>query len=148
MREERKRIFKLVEQAYDLDPRIKKEQADEQAEIQKAKEARKAANELKNAKIEENKARLEADKIKAAEEEKMKKAQEKEEIKQINKKYRETVKEVSKFCEGKMPGSRFDKFFVGELVKKYAKQDALDKLFDSIKAIDAPQGDQFIDQFR
>lgn len=44
-----------------------------------------------------------------------------------------------------MPGSRFDKFYIDEMVKKYAKQDALDKLFDQIKSIEAPAGDEYID---
>ena len=47
-----------------------------------------------------------------------------------------------------MPGSRYDRFYVDEMVKKYQKQDALDKLFESIKSIEAPIGEQFIDQFR
>ena len=47
-----------------------------------------------------------------------------------------------------MPGSRFDKFFVDELVKKYPKQDVLDKLVESIHAIDAPEGDEYIVKFR
>ena len=47
-----------------------------------------------------------------------------------------------------MPGTRFDKFFIDELVKKYPKQDVLDKLVESIKAIDAPKGDEYVDKFR
>ena len=47
MKEERKRIFKLVENAYNIDPRIQKELAEEEAKIKQAKEAKKAANELK-----------------------------------------------------------------------------------------------------
>ena len=74
MKEERKRIFKLVENAYSCDPRIKKELAEEEAEILAAKEARKAANKLKWAQKEDNKAAEEAAKAKAAEEEKIKKA--------------------------------------------------------------------------
>jgi|TARA_B110000285_G_scaffold207925_1_gene247687 hypothetical protein len=94
LKEERKRIFKLVEQAMNLDPRIKQEKADEEAEILKVKEAKKAANKLKYAKKEDNSAQVKEDKIKADAEEKIKKAQEKEERKIINKKYRETVKEL------------------------------------------------------
>jgi GTP1/Obg family GTP-binding protein len=74
---------------------------------------------LKYKKIEVDKAAQEAEKLKAAEEEKLKKAQEKEERKQINKKYRETVKDIVKYCEEKMPGSRYDRFYVDEMVKKY-----------------------------
>jgi hypothetical protein len=35
------------------------------------------------------------------------------------KKHRETVKEVITFCEAKLPGSRYDKFFMGEFCKKF-----------------------------
>ena len=63
LKEERKRIFKLVEQAMNLDPRIKQEKADEEAEILKVKEAKKAANKLKYAKKEDNSAQVKEDKI-------------------------------------------------------------------------------------
>jgi hypothetical protein len=45
---------------------------------------------------------------------------EKEVRKVANKKYRDTVKELSNYCESKMPGSKFDRFFIEVLVKKYA----------------------------
>ena len=55
---------------------------------------------------------------------------------------------MARYCEEKMPGSRLDKFYVDEMVKKYTKQDDLDRLFEQIKAIDAPAGEEFIDKFR
>ena len=55
---------------------------------------------------------------------------------------------MGKYCEEKMPGTKFDKFFVDELVKKYAKQDVLDELFNKIRDIKAPVGDEYVDEFR
>ncbi len=48
------------------------------------------------------------------------------------KKYRETAKDLGTYCESKMPGTNFDKFYVAELVKKYPKQEALDELVSRI----------------
>lgn len=47
-----------------------------------------------------------------------------------------------------MPGTKFDKFYVDELVKKHAKQEALDLLVSQIKGIEANSVEDFIDKFR
>ena len=47
-----------------------------------------------------------------------------------------------------MPGTKFDKFFIEVLVKKYPKQEALDELVGQIKSIESKSVEDFIDQFR
>jgi len=37
------------------------------------------------------------------------------------KKKRLLCKELGEYCEGKMPGTKYDRYFVEELVKKYPK---------------------------
>lgn len=55
---------------------------------------------------------------------------------------------LAAYCEEKMPGTKFDKFYVDELVKKHAKQEALDLLVSQIKGIEANSVEDFIDKFR
>jgi len=74
-------------------------------------------------------------------------AEEKEAKKLRNRMYRETVKALIAMCVEKMPGSRYDKFFVDELVKKYPVQDKLDQLIEEIKAITAEVGSDFVSAF-
>lgn len=43
-----------------------------------------------------------------------------------------------------MPGSKFDKFFIAEMVKDFATQAALDELFDQVRSFaDATFESQF-----
>jgi len=44
-----------------------------------------------------------------------------------------------------MPGTKFDKFYVEEMVKKYPKQESLDELVSRIKAIESKSAEEFID---
>ena len=44
--------------------------------------------------------------------------------------------------------SKFDKFFVEEMVKKYPTQGPLDELVSRIKGIESKSVDDFIDKFR
>jgi len=46
-----------------------------------------------------------------------------------------------------MPGTRYDRFYIDELVKKYPKQDQLDDLIAKIKAIGAEAGEGFQHEF-
>jgi len=39
----------------------------------------------------------------------------------LAKKKRVLLKELSDYCESKMPGTKYDRYFVEELVKKYPK---------------------------
>ena len=49
-----------------------------------------------------------------------------------------TCKTLSELCESKMPGTRYDKFFVETLVKKYPGQEKLEGL---LKQVEELQGD-------
>jgi len=57
---------------------------------------------------------------------------EKEAKKSAAKKYRETVKETILFCVSKMPGSKYDKFYVAEFCKKFPQQDNIDNLLEEL----------------
>ena len=95
--------------------------AEEEAERLAIKAARKAANALKYKKADNNKAEEEAAKAEAKRKEEEEKKVQKELKRIAGKKYRETVKMLAAYCEEKMPGTKFDKFYVDELVKKHAK---------------------------
>ena len=129
---ERKRLFRLVENAYNSDPRIQKELAAEEEAKIAAKNARKLQNAQKWAAPADTKKAEEAAKLIEKEAAEVTKKLEKEVKRLAGKKYRETAKELGSYCESKMPGTKFDKFFVAELVKKYAKQEALDELVSKI----------------
>jgi len=47
-------------------------------------------------------------------------------------KYRETIKEIITFCKSKMPSSKYDKFYLDEYVKKFPKQDTIDKFLGDL----------------
>jgi len=46
-----------------------------------------------------------------------------------------------------MPGTKYDRFYVDEMVKKYPKQEQLDALFEKIKAITATDVPTFQNEF-
>lgn len=52
------------------------------------------------------------------------------------KKKRLLSKELSDYCEMKMPKTNYDRYFVEELVKKYPKLEQLEKLLQTVKDID------------
>lgn len=56
--------------------------------------------------------------------------------KEAGKKYRLTCKEFNIFACSKMPGGKFDKWYIEEMVKKYPKQEDMDVIFDRIKNFD------------
>jgi DnaJ family protein C protein 2 len=147
-KEERSRVFRLVENAYASDPRIQKELAEEEAAKLAAKEVRRAANAEKWKTKDDGKAGAAIAAKKAAEEAEIEKKAQKEVKRLANKKYRETAKDLATFCEASMPGTKFDKFFVEEMVKKYPTQGPLDELVSRIKGIESKSVDDFIDKFR
>jgi DnaJ family protein C protein 2 len=61
--------------------------------------------------------------------------------------YRETCKDLVVFCNQKMPGTKYDKFYIAELVKKYPKQEQLDELVAKVKAINQTSVDGFVNEF-
>lgn len=46
-----------------------------------------------------------------------------------------------------MAGTKYDRFYIEELVKKYPKQEQLDALFEKIKAITAEDVPSFQNEF-
>ena len=116
---ERKRLLKLAETCYELDPRI-------QAIIRKEKEEKEALKKSKQDvkqkkyKEEEAKKKAEADaaaKAKDGDAETKKAAKEAKRL--AGQKYRATVKDLIAICVENMPGTNYDKFYVDELVKRY-----------------------------
>ena len=144
---ERKRLIKLSDTAYRLDPRVKAHLAKEAAEKEAKKQAIREAKQAKQREIEEKiKAEEEAERKKKEEEEEQKK-REAEAKKEAVKKWRGTVKEIIIFASKKMPGTNYDKFYFGELVKKFPKQEELEEFFDKMKAIEAKTPEEYIEQY-
>lgn len=141
---ERKRVFNLVNLAYEHDPRIRAQREKEEAERQAVKAAKRAAAQQKHRDAEERQRELERRQKEAEEAEAKKREEEELQRKDAAKQYRATCKEFCVFCIKKMPGSKFDKFFIAEMVKDYATQAALDELFDQVRSFaDATFESQF-----
>jgi DnaJ family protein C protein 2 len=146
---ERKRLIKLAESAYELDPRIREINRKEQ-EAKEAIKKNKQDDKQKKYREAEAKAKAEAEaKSKQAEEEKEMAKKLKEEKRLAGQKYRNTVKELATICTENMPGTNYDKFYVDELVKRYPKQEDLDNLILTIQAIGKqPTVEDFTNKFR
>lgn len=122
--------------AYENDPRIlaerKKEDDAHEAKKQAKKDAKEARyHEAKQAKVDEERKVIEA----KEEEERIKKD---ETIKkrEAGKLYRLSCKNFNIYCCEKMPGSKYDKWFIEEFVKKYKKQEDIDAVTEVVKAFD------------
>ena len=145
---ERKRLIKLAETCYELDPRIQaiiKKEKDEKEAIKKGKQ------DVKQKKHKEAEAAKKAE-VEAAGKEKEEAAalakKLKEEKKLAGQKYRATVKELIAICVENMPGTNYDKFYVDELVKRFSQQDALDELIATIKKIgQQPSVPEYVTKF-
>jgi DnaJ family protein C protein 2 len=144
---ERKRIILMGTRAYENDPRIRAEKDKETQAKEAAKQARKQELEAKWAKVNDEKRLVEdtaADgKAKAAEDKKAEQARRKE-LKAI---YKTAQKDLIAYCEERMPGTRYDRFYIDELVKKYPKQEQLDGLVVKVKAIEATEPESFQHEF-
>lgn len=126
---ERKRLNNMADMAYRCDPRVKAHLAKEAAEKEAIKQAKKDAKAKYYQDIEDKKRQEEEEEKRKEQEAEEQKAKEKEAKRLAQKKYRETVKEMVTFAVTKMPGTKYDKFFFGELIKKYPKQEQIDELF-------------------
>jgi hypothetical protein len=51
------------------------------------------------------------------------------------------------YCEEKMTGTKYDRFYIDELIKKYPKQEQLDSLIVKIKSITATTVPAFQNEF-
>jgi len=141
---ERKRLWQLVNRAYENDPRIKNQAALEKAEKDAIKQAKKDA--IAN-RYKERDEQIAKEKELAAqrliEEEEAKKAALALK-REAGKKYRQTVKDFIMFLEQMMPETKYDRWFAEEYVKKFPQQDKLDEIFAKCKALDE---DDFFHQF-
>jgi DnaJ family protein C protein 2 len=141
-KKERARIIKLSELAYKRDPRIKKYKEEEEMEKKRKKQEHKDIKDRARKEIQ--------DKIKEQEDIKQKEidrlAEEEKKAKQVSQDAqrfrREVIKEFISTCVAKMPGTKYDRFFCEEFVKKLKKtediQDLIAKLntFSSKEAFD------------
>lgn len=75
------------------------------------------------------------------------KLKEQEDYKNRMKQYRETTKALIAFCTEKMPESKYDRFYLEELIKKYPKLEDLDAFFNQVVQITAIDKDMFIKDF-
>jgi hypothetical protein len=58
------------------------------------------------------------------------------------------VKELIELCQAKLPGTRYDKFWVQTLIKKYNTSDKLAQVTDLLASIDTSlPADQFLGVF-
>ena len=115
-----------------------------------AKKKGKQANKAQKHKEAQEKAEAEAEAKKKADEAAAEEAKKAKEAKKLaNQKYRASVKELVALCVENMPGTKYDKFYVDELIKKYPKQEDIDELISKIKEIAAGgnSGQDFIDKF-
>jgi len=144
---ERKRIILLSTRAYENDPRVAAEKARETEAKAAAKGARKAATEAKWAAVNDAKRGAEeaaaADKASKAADKKA----EQERRKALKLIYKTAQKALIAYCEERMPGTKYDRFYIDELVKKYPKQEALDALIEKVKAIAAAEAAAFQHEF-
>lgn len=51
----------------------------------------------------------------------------------MKKQYRETTKQLLNFCTEKMPDTKYDRFYVEELVKKYPQLEDLQAFLEKIQ---------------
>jgi hypothetical protein len=80
--------------------------------------------------IEEKRKKIEQARIDAERMEEVKRSEEIEEKKQMKLKYKNSVKQLIALCDNKFPGTRYDRFYCEEMVKKYPKQQELDELVE------------------
>lgn len=145
---ENKRLIKLAETCYELDPRIQaiiKKEKDEKDAIKKGKQDIK----MKQYREAEEKKKAEEDiKNKAGNAAADLAKQAKEEKKLKDQKYRASQKELTTVICAAMPGTNYDKFYVEVLVKRYTQQEAIDALIQSIKDIGTqPSVPEFVSKF-
>lgn len=142
---ERKRIFKMVELAYENDPRLIAERVKEEAEREAKKQAKK--NMKMNRYKEQEERKQNEIRMRQEKEDAEKKAKEDETLrkKEAGKLYRATCKEFTLYVVDKMPTSKYDKFYLSEMVKKFPNQEKIDALFSEIKAF---KDDTFEEEFQ
>lgn len=111
-KKERARIFKLVEMAYDNDPRIRKEREEIEAEKQRKREEIRARKQAAAKAIEDAKQRAKEQR-EAEERAKQEEAKAAAEAKKSSElAYKASIKELIELCTETLVGSNYDKFWV------------------------------------
>lgn len=133
---ERKRLIKLTETAYNADPRIQNELRQIEEEKQRKKQEKweykqrekQAGIELERKLAEEKMAaeKAEQERVKAEEEAKKERARV----------FKAKVKDLIELCQAKLPGTRYDKFWVQTIIKKYNTTEKLSQVYDLMSATD------------
>ena len=132
---ERKRLIKMAETCYELDPRIQAIIRKEKEEKEAAKKSKQDVKQKKHREAEEKK-KAEADAKKKQDEDANAAAKIAKEAKKLaGQKYRASIKELIGLCTSNMPETNYDRFYVEVLVKKYPGQEDIDGLIETIKAI-------------
>lgn len=134
---ERKRLIKLTEAAYNNDPRIQRELREvEEAKQRKKKEKYEYKQQQKQAELDMQR-RYEEEKLNAerADKERIKAEEEAKKQKQIA--YKQRVKDLIELCQAKLPGTRYDKFWVESQIKKYNTVEKINQIVDTLNAVDA-----------
>lgn len=125
----------LREMAYERDPRIAAERVQELYEKELRKLAKKEGYEKRQKELLDRQEARESVK-KQAEDAKLAEAQKiSDDKKAAQKLYRESVKKLTEICVNKMPGTKYDKFYVEVLVKKYPTQPQIDELIKKVENI-------------
>lgn len=125
----------LREMAYERDPRIAAERVQELYEKELRKIAKKEGYEKRQKELLDRQEARESVK-KQAEDAKLAEAQKiSDDKKAAQKLYRESVKKLTEICVNKMPGTKYDKFYVEVLVKKYPTQPQIDELIKKVENI-------------
>ena len=125
----------LRERAYERDPRIAAERVQELYEKELRKLAKKEGYEKRQKELLDRQEARESVK-KQAEDAKLAEAQKiSDDKKAAQKLYRESVKKLTEICVNKMPGTKYDKFYVEVLVKKYPTQPQIDELIKKVENI-------------
>lgn len=132
VKKERARLIKLAQLAYNSDPRIKREKEMIEAEKQKVKQAKKdyKTNEaLKVAQMQkenDDKKALEASAAKDAEN------AVKEASKQLAIAFRNKIKELVELCKVKLAGTKYDKFWVESIMKRFGSVEKIQPIIDNL----------------
>lgn len=145
MKKERLRIIKMVELAYKNDPRIRRQREQEEAEklrkkqeIRDRKEREKKDQEDRERAVEEAKQR----ELEAKQEEERRVRKEKGE--EVTRR-KEAIRNLIAICEERAPGTRYDKYFIEEFVKKFKTTVEIDSLIQKLREI--PASEDFVNTF-
>jgi hypothetical protein len=141
LKKEKARLIKLVDLAYKLDPRIVNAKQQEEVEKQKKKQEVRDRKANKRKELEDQIAAVEALKVKEVEVKKADDSAAKEEKAKMLKMRRELVKSFSNLCEEKLVGSKYDRWFVEEFVKKIPGVEPIQEIANRLRVL---SGDNMI----